>query len=184
MLPEIILFPPTSIGHAHVSSHSHRLPQALNNKSKVKFIKWKKEGARSLHSWLVGVSTSVLKEDIMSSYHHRDSLVGAEQNLSVEKLCFQPSQASDTQVALLHKRWGWQEEFNCHSWRDKWQSFWIIKHYWVLAGYKTAASPKNRITKLLKVNQFQHKRGRLVKVKVEPVKETKLEPEPEIEIIF
>ena len=84
MLPEIILFPPTSIGHAHVSSHSHRSPQALNNKSKVKFIKWKKE-ARSLHSWLVDVSTSVLKEDIMSSYHHRDSLVGAEQNLSVEK---------------------------------------------------------------------------------------------------
>ena len=54
----------------------------------------------------------------------------------------------------------------------------IIKHYWVLS------SPKNRITKLLKDNQFQHKRGRLVKVKVEPVKETKLEPEPEIEIIF
>ena len=101
MLPEIILFTPTSIGHAHVSSHSHRSPQALNNKSKVKFIKWKKEGARSLHSWLVGVSTSVLKEDIVSSYHHRDSLVGAEQNLSVEKLCFQPS---GTQVALLHKR--------------------------------------------------------------------------------
>ena len=105
MLPEIILFPPTTIGHAHVSSHSHRSPQALNNKSKVKFIKWKKEKARSLHShWLVGVSTSVLKEDIVSSYHHRDSLVGAEQNLSVEKLCFQPSQASGTQVALLHKR--------------------------------------------------------------------------------
>ena len=35
--------------------------------------------ARSLHShWLVGVSTSVLKEDIVSSYHHRDSIVGAE----------------------------------------------------------------------------------------------------------
>ena len=35
--------------------------------------------ARSLHShWLVGVSTLVLKEDIVSSYHHRDSIVGAE----------------------------------------------------------------------------------------------------------
>ena len=34
--------------------------------------------ARSLHShWLVGVSTSVLKEDIVSSYHHCDSFVGA-----------------------------------------------------------------------------------------------------------
>ena len=54
----------------------------------------------------------------------------------------------------------------------------VIKHYWVLA------SPKNRIAKLLKDNQFQHKRGRPIKKKVEPVKETKLEPEPEIEIIF
>ena len=60
----------------------------------------------------------------------------------------------------------------------------VIKHYWVLAGYETAASPKNRIAKLLKDNQFQHKRGRPIKKKVEPVKETKLEPEPEIEIIF
>ena len=35
--------------------------------------------ARSFHShWLVGVSTSVLKEDFVSSYCHGDSLVGAE----------------------------------------------------------------------------------------------------------
>ena len=74
MLPEIILFPPTSIGHVHVFSHSHRSPQALNNKSKVKFMKWKKEMARSLHShWLVNFST--LKENFVSSYHHGDSLV-------------------------------------------------------------------------------------------------------------
>ena len=53
-----------------------------------------------------------------------------------------------------------------------------------LAGYETVASPKNKIAKLLKDNQFQRKRGRPIKKKVEPVKETKLEPEPEIEIIF
>ena len=42
-------------------------------------IKWKKEIARSLCShWLVGFSTSVLKEDFVSSYHHGDSLVDAE----------------------------------------------------------------------------------------------------------
>ena len=43
------------------------------------FKKWKKEMARSLCShWLVGFSTSVLKEDFVSSYHHGDSLVDAE----------------------------------------------------------------------------------------------------------
>ena len=42
-------------------------------------IKWKKEMARSLCShWLVGFSTSVLKEDFVSSYYHGDSLVDAE----------------------------------------------------------------------------------------------------------
>ena len=34
----------------------------------------------------------------------------------------------------------------------------IIKHYWVLAGYETVSSPKNRIAKLLKDCQFQHKK--------------------------
>ena len=48
MLPEIILFPPTSIGHAHVFSSSHHLPQALNIKYKVKLIKLKKDMERSL----------------------------------------------------------------------------------------------------------------------------------------
>ena len=77
MLPEIILFPPTSIGHAHVFSSSHHLPQALNIKYKVKLIKLKKDMARSLHShWMVSFST--LKEDFVSSYYHGDSLVGPE----------------------------------------------------------------------------------------------------------
>ena len=35
--------------------------------------------ARSLCShWLVGFSTSVLKKDFVSSYHHGDSLIDAE----------------------------------------------------------------------------------------------------------
>ena len=79
MLPEIILFPPTSIGNAHVFLHSHLSLQALNTKCKVKFIKLKRDMARSLHSPLLVVfSTSVLKEDFVSSYYHGDSLVGPE----------------------------------------------------------------------------------------------------------
>ena len=34
----------------------------------------------------------------------------------------------------------------------------FIKHYWVFAGYETVSSPKNRIAKLLKDCQFQHKK--------------------------
>ena len=48
---------------------------------------------------------------------------------------------------------------NCYSSRDitgKVGKF--IKHYWVLAGYETVSSPKNRIAKLLKDCQFQHKK--------------------------
>ena len=77
MLPEIILFPPTSIGNAHLFLHSHLSLQALNTKCKVKFIKLKRDMARSFHShWLVGASISVLREDFVSSYYHGDSLVG------------------------------------------------------------------------------------------------------------
>ena len=35
MLPEIILFPPTSIGHVRVFSHSHLSPQTLDTSKKL-----------------------------------------------------------------------------------------------------------------------------------------------------
>ena len=105
--------------------------------------------ARSLHShWLVGVSTSVLKKDIVSSYHHRDSLVGAEQNLSVEKLCFQPSQLK---LHFFIKDEAGRKNSTVTHGEITGKVSEVIKHYWVLA------SPKNRIAKLLKDYQFQHK---------------------------
>ena len=37
----------------------------------------------------------------------------------------------------------------------------VIKHYWILAGYETLSSPKNKIAKLLQDYQYQHKHSKM-----------------------
>ena len=155
MLPEIILFPATSIGHAHVFLHSHLSLQALNTKCKVKFIKLKRDMARSFHShWLVGASTSVLREDFVSSYHHGDSLVGAEPFSGRIML---PTKLQALKLHFFLKDEAGRKNSTVTPGEITGYVAEVIKHYWVLAGYETVASPKNKIAKLLKDYQFQHK---------------------------
>ena len=78
--------------------------------------------ARSFHShWLVGVSTSVLKEDFVSSYHHGDSLFGAEP-FSGKIMLPTKLQALKLHFFLKERRIQEEEEFNCHSRRDNCKS--------------------------------------------------------------
>ena len=149
MLPEIILFPPTSIGHAHVFLHSHLSLQALNTKCKVKFIKLKRDMARSFHShWRVGVSTSVLKEDFVSSYPHGmvhgDSLVGAEPFSGRIVL---PTKLQALKLHFFLKEEAGRKNSTVTPGQITGKVAEVIKH-WVLAGYETVTSPQNKIAKL------------------------------------
>ena len=64
------------------------------------------------------------------------------------------NQASGTQVALLLKRWGRKEELNCYSWRNNLQS---CQGHQTYLGTRLSPHPKNKIAKLLKDYQNQHK---------------------------
>ena len=61
MLPEIILFPPTSIGHAHVSSHSHLSPQTLDTSKKLNLQSVRKgwQEVSTVTGWLVFFNISI-----------------------------------------------------------------------------------------------------------------------------
>ena len=111
--------------------------------------------ARSFHShWLVGVSTSVLKEDFVSSYCHGDSLVGAEPFSGKTML---PTKLQVLKLHLFLKDEAGRKNSTVTPGEITSKVSEVIKHYWVLAGYETVSSPKNKIAKLLKDYQVQHK---------------------------
>ena len=111
--------------------------------------------ARSFHShWLVGASTSVLREDFVSSYHHGDSLVGAEPFSGRIML---PTKLQALKLHFFLKDEAGRKNSTVTPGEITGYVAEVIKHYWVLAGYETVASPKNKIAKLLKDYQFQHK---------------------------
>ena len=74
-------------------------------------------------------------------------------NLSVEKLCCQPS----FKLHLFLKDEAGRKNSTVTPGEITSKVAKVIKHYWVLAGYETVSSPKNKIAKLLKDYQVKHK---------------------------
>ena len=113
--------------------------------------------ARSLHShWLVGLSTSALKEDFVSSYHHGDSLLGAEPFSGKLML---PTKLQALKFHFFLKDEAGRKNSTVTPGEITSKVTEVIKHYWwCLAGYETLSSPKNKITKLLQDYQYQHKK--------------------------
>ena len=112
--------------------------------------------SRSSHShWLVGSSTSVLKEDFVSAYHHGDSLVGAEPFSGRLML---PTKLQTLKLHFFLKDEAGRKNSNVTPGEITSKVSEVIKHYWSLAGFETVSSPKNKIDKLLKDYQYQHKK--------------------------
>ena len=119
--------------------------------------------ARSLHShWLVGLSTSALKEDFVSSYHHGDSLLGAEPFSGRLML---PTKLQALKFHFFLKDEAGRKNSTVTPGEITSKVTEVIKHYWSLAGYETVSSPKNKIAKLLKDYQYQHKKKNMANKK-------------------
>ena len=105
--------------------------------------------SRSSHShWLVGSSTSVLKEDFVSSYHHGDSLAGVEPFSGKLML---PTKLQTLKLNLFLKDEARRKNSTVTPGQITSKVTEVIKHYWSLAGYETLSSPKNKIAKLVKM---------------------------------
>ena len=110
--------------------------------------------ARSFHSHRrVGVSTSVLKEDFVSSYPHGmawhgmvhgDSLVGAEPFSGRIVL---PTKLQALKLHFFLKDEAGRKNSTVTPGQITGKVAEVIKH-WVLAGYETVTSPQNKIAKL------------------------------------
>ena len=112
--------------------------------------------SRSSHShWLVGPSTSVLKEDFVSSYQHGDSLAGSEPFSGKLML---PTKLQTLKLHLFLKDEAGRKNSTVTPGEITSKVTEVIKHYWSLAGYETLSSPKNKISKLLQDYQYQHKK--------------------------
>ena len=112
--------------------------------------------SRSSHShWLVGSSTSVLKEDFVSSYQHGDSLAG-EKPFSGKLML--PTNLQTLKLHFFLKDEAGRKNSTVTPGEITSKVTEVIKHYWSLAGYETLSSPKNKITKLLQDYQYQHKK--------------------------
>ena len=125
--------------------------------SKVKIM------ARSFHShWLVGLSSSVLKEEFMSSYHHGDSLVGAEPFSGRLML---PTKLQTLKLHFYLKDEAGRKNSTVTPGEITSKVTEVIQHYWSLAGFPTVSSPENKITKLLQSYQSHHKNRNLTNKK-------------------
>ena len=112
--------------------------------------------SRSFHShWLVGPSTSVLKEDFVSSYQHGDSLAGSEPFSGKLML---PTKLQTLKLHFFLKDEAGRKNSTVTPGEITSKVTEVIKHYWSLAGYETLPSPKNKISKLLQDYQYQHKK--------------------------
>ena len=99
--------------------------------------------ARSLHShWLVGLSTSALKEDFVSSYHHGDSLLGAEPFSGRLML---PTKLQALKFYFFLKDEAGRKNSTVTPGEITSKVTEVIIHYWSLAGYETISSTRNKI---------------------------------------
>ena len=89
----------------------------------------------------------------MSSYYHGDSLVGR---------IMLPTKLQALKLHFFLKDEARRKNSTVTPGEITGKVVEVIKHYWVLAGYETAASPKNKIAKLLKDYQFQHKNNKAI----------------------
>ena len=104
--------------------------------------------ARSSFShWLVGLSSSVLKDEFVSSYRHGDSLDGVEPFSGKLML---PTKLQTLKLHFFLKDAKGQKDSNVTPGEITSKVSEVIKHYWNLAGFETVSSSKNRITKLCK----------------------------------
>ena len=102
--------------------------------------------ARSSFShWLVGLSSSVLKDEFVSSYRHGDSLDGVEPFSGKLML---PTKLQTLKLHFLLKDAKGRKDSNVTPGEITSKVSEVIKHYWNLAGFETVSSSKNRITKL------------------------------------
>ena len=119
--------------------------------------------SRSSHShWLVGSSTSVLKEDFVSSYQHGDSLVGAEPFSGKLML---PTKLQTLKLHFFLKDEAGRKNSTVTPGEITSKVTEVIKHYWSLAGFETVSSPKNKIAKLLQTYQTHLKSRNLTNKK-------------------
>ena len=99
---------------------------------------------RSSHShWLVGSSTSVLKEDFVSSYHHGDSLAGVEHFSGKLML---PTKVQTLKLNLFLKDEARRKNSTVTPGQITSKVTEVIKHYCILAGYETLCTlPRIRL---------------------------------------
>ena len=126
--------------------------------------------ARSSFShWLVGLSSSVLKDEFVSSYRHGDSLDGVEPFSGKLML---PTKLQTLKLHFFLKDAKGRKDSNVTPGEITSKVSEVIKHYWNLAGFETVSSSKNRITKLCDNYKDQLKKKNMTNPKTQRDRKT------------
>ena len=119
--------------------------------------------ARRLHDhWLIGLSTSVLSHEFVTSYNHGDDV---EDVAPFSGRLMLPTKLQVLKLHLFFRDEAGKKNQHVSKGEITAKVVKIVKYYWNLAGFETVVSPKNFIVKLVEAYQVQHKKKNMMNKK-------------------
>ena len=118
--------------------------------------------ARRLHDhWLIGLSTSALSYEFITSYKHGDDV---EVGPFSGRLML-PTKLQVLKLHLFLRDEAGKKNQNVSKGEITAKVVKVLKYYWNLAGYETLATPKHKVEKLVEAYQDQLKKRNMTNKK-------------------
>ena len=119
--------------------------------------------ARRLHDhWLIGLSTSVLTHEFVTSYQHGDDV---KDLAPFSGRLMLPTKLQVLKLHLFFRDKAGKKNQNVSKGEITAKVVKVIKYYWNIAGFETVVSPKNFIAKLVESYQVQLKKKNMMNKK-------------------
>ena len=112
--------------------------------------------ARRLHDhWLIGLSTSVLTHEFVTSYQHSEDV---EDVVPFSGKLMLPTKLQVLKLHLFFRDEAGKKNQNVSKGEITSKVMKVLKYYWNLAGFETLADPRFKVTKLVECYQDQLKK--------------------------
>ena len=112
--------------------------------------------ARRLHDhWLIGLSTSVLTHEFVTSYQHGDDL---EDVAPFSGRLMPPTKLQVLKLHLFFRDEAGKKNQNVSKGEITAKVVKVLKYYWNIAGFETVAYPPHKVAKLVEAYQDQLKK--------------------------